>query len=347
MSSAGPSHGRFDGTRFSRLTPREEHSKSSNAGTRCQRLNLCQDVSSASETLRPHLSQVRNQIRETKRRGVMAFAISPRGFEGSLWLEASSCPRFAVVGRHSNCDLFLVNDDELALRHAAIVVQVVRGALCVRILDLASTRGMKDESERDIRCARGPVPIAVRLSNQWLYLFETGPNAADATIDSIAHSQGVLASAWRSIETALTERRAARRRLPRVSKRRGTSGTLVLRSFNREIEVPMDGDALVSGVLLGRYERCLGGALWEGDRFVSRVHALVISMEGEVFIVDLCSTNGLGNQHVLSRWLALHPGLTVRLTNDTTVSWAPHDLGERSEAAIPQEAEQRNHGSTL
>jgi hypothetical protein len=85
---------------------------------------------------------------------------------------------------------------------------------------------------------------------------------------------------------------------------------------------PVGAQALVEGILLGRYDRCQG---WEllADPEVSRVHALVIQLRDRLVAVDTASTHGtfVGSEQV--RAVELRHGMTLRLaiSGSVQVRW--------------------------
>jgi hypothetical protein len=70
-------------------------------------------------------------------------------------------------------------------------------------------------------------------------------------------------------------------------------GTLKLSSGGRSQAMTLGHDAASAGVLLGRYDRCdAHGATVFAHHGISRVHLLVVEVEGAVYAVDTGSTNG-------------------------------------------------------
>jgi hypothetical protein len=70
-------------------------------------------------------------------------------------------------------------------------------------------------------------------------------------------------------------------------------GTLRLSAGGKSQAMALGHDAASSGVLLGRYERCdTHGATVFAHHGISRVHLLVVEVEGALYAVDTGSTNG-------------------------------------------------------
>jgi pSer/pThr/pTyr-binding forkhead associated (FHA) protein len=84
-------------------------------------------------------------------------------------------------------------------------------------------------------------------------------------------------------------------------------------SSSREVW-PVGERALTNGILLGRYERCDGhGSRILARRGISRVHALVVAVDGAICVLDLGSTNGTWLDGSEIRVARLSPGSTFRL----------------------------------
>ena len=77
--------------------------------------------------------------------------------------------------------------------------------------------------------------------------------------------------------------------------------------------------------LLGRYDRCeAGGTPVLEDEMISRVHALVVEVDGRPLIVDLGSVNGLWSGDTRVRVHELRRGEEIGLgRNSVRVRWEP------------------------
>jgi hypothetical protein len=69
-------------------------------------------------------------------------------------------------------------------------------------------------------------------------------------------------------------------------------GVLDIRQGGDALRFELGAEMLSRGVLVGRYDRCDTGS-WLCQPLVSRVHALVVEVAGEVYLIDLASTNGV------------------------------------------------------
>ena len=75
-------------------------------------------------------------------------------------------------------------------------------------------------------------------------------------------------------------------------------------------------------MLLGRYERCdTAGLPVLANPSLSRVHLLVIELDGALYAVDTASKNGSWLGSIPMRCTRMLPGLQVRLAHDAAVEW--------------------------
>jgi hypothetical protein len=100
-------------------------------------------------------------------------------------------------------------------------------------------------------------------------------------------------------------------------------GMLELASEGAREVWPVGDRALANGILLGRYERCDGhGSRILARRGISRVHALIIAVDGAPHVLDLGSTNGTWIDGAEIRVARLHAGTTFRLgERGPTITW--------------------------
>jgi len=268
-----------------------------------------------------------------------------------------------TIGRHGHADLFLPEDPTLSLRQAAVIVYPRRPGSPVRfrVLDLRSSRPFEDEQGRALEALEAEGPVLLRVGAYALFVLpHTATAGSDAEAGPVPDEPGAAERAWEHMpERAYRPDpvSAANRRLdaPRFSPSslnraaRSASDTLVLplpgpvfeherlqndgelprgrlvvRSEGRELTLVLGDTAASRGVILGRYERCDGGGSGILSSLgISRVHALVIQIAGQVYAIDAGSTNGLwteGGDRV--REAKLLPGRHVRLAQGiATVAW--------------------------
>jgi pSer/pThr/pTyr-binding forkhead associated (FHA) protein len=73
------------------------------------------------------------------------------------------------------------------------------------------------------------------------------------------------------------------------------------------------------GILIGRYDRC--GIAVNDANDVSRVHALLVKIGGDLWAIDTASTNGLWRGHMAVQAEILKDVETLRLGHVATLSW--------------------------
>jgi hypothetical protein len=119
----------------------------------------------------------------------------------------------------------------------------------------------------------------------------------------------------------------ASKRAPRLLLLDGeaTLGTLEVAVGNRVISAPVGLSALDRGVLFGRYDRCLGATLCDGN--VSRVHALLVARAGQLVMLDTGSTNGLFRNGKRVHCEGVFPKAWYDLGDSATVRWTPRAAG--------------------
>ena len=79
--------------------------------------------------------------------------------------------------------------------------------------------------------------------------------------------------------------------------------------------------ALERGIVLGRYERCSGALALMGPD-TSRVHAVLMLVDGEVRLIDAGSSNGTFRGATRVKSEPMHPGQPYTLGR-MQVRWAP------------------------
>lgn len=223
-------------------------------------------LKSAPSTFSRYGSELRSLLREYTRPGYAAVVVGDRGIFSSAWNQAGPKPRIATIGRHSSCDLMVPGESELSLRHLLLLVREgPSGVARARVFDLAATNGPAD-SPQMVHSVEVTEHSAIRVPGYWVFFFRTGPEVAELT------------SEVASVDSAT----------PVVPATRGPSGSI----RSETDEVVLSASELATGVLLGRYERCLKVESF-GSASVSRVHALLVNDDADTLIVDAGSTNGV------------------------------------------------------
>ena len=267
-------------------------------------------------------------------------------------------PVAAVVGRHDRCDLYLAGHEELALRQLAVVMAPVASftpgtSVAYRVMDLRTGGGMADESGRALRGLRAEGPSVLRCGGYLMYMLPLGdptdwPERADDAwamlpervyFDELDHAAGgsvrdlrVQAGQVRQASQA-PNLRATQSVVFRVQGPRDTgmalvgargedlAGQLEIIGTHRRVTLDVGQTALRDGILIGRYERCDGGAAID-DPSLSRVHALLVHADDRLLMVDTASFNGTrvsGGEPM--RLVELDRDLELALGKGTRIRW--------------------------
>jgi FHA domain-containing protein len=231
----------------------------------------------------------------------------------------------AIIGRHDECDLFLNAHARLALRHLAVVLDPVSdwraGAnVRYRVLDLRTSDGFSDESDRALRglCCEGPgllrcggyalfiMPLGdptdwpAEATDAWTFLPERVyfDELERSPLGSVPHLPRTPRAAA-AFNNAITHRSMIIRTHGPRDTSEGQSlvesgdiaGTLELIGPRNRGTIRIGHDELRDGVLIGRYARCNNAQLAD-DPSLSRVHALLLQVDDAILAIDTASLNG-------------------------------------------------------
>lgn len=253
-------------------------------------------------------------------------------------------PVSAIIGRHDRCDLFLHRNEQLSLRHLALVLEPVasweRGPVKVRyrLLDLRTSEGMIDESGKPLRGLLADGPAIVRVGGYALFVLPVGdPSDWPA---SGADAWSILPARMYLDEHDLAQGTAPRFQMPRAGARetyitrtsgpRDTgmrlaqgdlAGVLELFTPHRQLSLSIGHAALRDGVLLGRYQRCDMTEVAGEDHSLSRVHALLIASDERLVLVDTATTNGTFERGEPARLVIMDGHTELRLGKRTFARW--------------------------
>lgn len=266
-----------DVTRYAR---RIEHQGSVREGTR---VATRQRVDERWPQLGAMHMRLRSAVLEQHQPGLFILVTAAgRGEVGRLWLSATEDVRVGLIGRHDMVDLQLAFDDELSLRQALFVVRLRDGRARFTVVDLDTPNGLVSSSETPVHLLEAEQPLSFRTGPFSFFCVPTGPGA------SLPEDPD---EAWKLFE-APPERRAATwiRKLWRRNEQQA-AGLVSVSSAHHHHQVPIGAVALDRGVLLGRASRC--GICLEHDFQVSRVHAVLLTVDGVPHVIDASSTNGL------------------------------------------------------
>lgn len=261
----------------------------------------------------------------------------------------------AIIGRHDQCDLFLNGNEELALRHVAIVLDPVKSwsknsnAVKYRVLDLRTSNGFRDEHGRPLRGLKAEGPAVLRIGGYALFVMplgdaadwpENGNDAWDMVppreyFDELTTTpeSSIKLPKQRSsaLESSFAGARTHVSMIMRTAGPRDSSASLVMPGSgvgslelvgkSHRGTLSLGHSAMRDGVLIGRYARCDGAGLLD-DPSLSRVHALLLDVEDAFLVIDTASRNGtrLAGQ-ASTRVIAISGDIELGLGSRTRAFW--------------------------
>lgn len=291
-------------TRYARV--QESIAQLRNDGaTRCVSLRT-QARSSVEALFRDKQRMMASAVAEERRPGLFVFAAHLQyGHVARMWLEASAQPRAGLIGRHDEVDLALPLDDSLSLRHLMFVVRRRAAGVQLVVLDLETQHGLQLESGAPVRLVEAPGPLIVCASDFVFFCVPTGQPAP-----WLSESR----DPWATLMP-----RCVTRQVPRqASSREPLVGRVELGSAFGVRSATFGNAALGRGLLIGRAARC---DVVSPINSVSRVHAVLLRLEEELFIIDAGSTNGTWRVDREVKIDRLHDGDVVMLGQDVTLCW--------------------------
>lgn len=293
---------------------------------------------------------------------VVAVDTSRDRVAGSMWIAAKpGAINAGIVGRHGQCDLFLDGDGSMSLRHLVVIVDPARdwggpggSDVRYRLLDLRTSTAFCDEEGRRLEAITALGPAFVRVGRYLLYCFPTGvedwPAEADAALAAmperiyiedrdaepdqwqrrrpsrLAEGSKVHDPLVSSMRTQVTAVPGPARARVDVVDDQPAMGRLEIRSRLGADAVPVGELAAQRGILLGRYSRCdTAGATSLALERISRVHVIVVAVEGRLWMIDAASTNGMTTDGHDVRVQPLRPDAEVELGGVGTVRWVPNN----------------------
>ncbi|MDP1825425.1 MAG: FHA domain-containing protein [Archangium sp.] len=218
---------------------------------------------------------IRAACLEETRPGVFIFAAHRDVPTGRLWLAATEAPRAGTLGRHESVDLPIASEAALSLRHVLFVVRLVAGRVRFSAIDLETPGGLHTRGGAQ-RVTESERPTLLRTAGLSFFCVPTGPNSA-LPVDAF-DARRLLEEPPRSRQPSLAELFLRR-----------PGGGLTMCLGDQVLPLTVDAAMLERGVLIGQQERC---DVLIPDRFVSRVHAVAVTIEGVPYLVDTGSTNG-------------------------------------------------------
>jgi hypothetical protein len=248
------------------------------------------------------------------------------------WRDLDAHPNaFAVVGRHTQCDVVLPSDPAVALRHLLVRATTLEdGTPALRVLDLRTGLGfhLDDDVERRSLVATGV--LALRIGRYALValpanvvLPETRP-APEVLVSARLPTHGGARGAGRTSVTHLPPAP----QLDDIVRDAATAGhaRVTLRRAGAWASVDLPGAALDAGVLVGRADRCETRVRSVLTESISRVHLLLLREHGAVHAFDAASMQGVWADGERVRCVRLPDrGGTLRLASKDPVmlEWHP------------------------
>lgn len=260
---------------------------------------------------------------------------------------------YAVVGRHSRCDVRLEEDEAISLRHLLLRALWIDGAVVLRVLDLRGSLPFFLDDDTPHRSILASGPVALRLGRYVVCAVPLGSGALDlapnrrvaqaAGPERVAHAASSpsslpsyrvgtldelsippLESGERPAQsTRLTLQRGVTSVEDLVAPSAPGSARLVASGAGRVVTVELSKEDLAEGVLVGRSERCVDRGISRVlSNQISRAHVLLVETGGRVEAFDLCSTNGTWRGRDRVRRLALpDDGVTLRLGTAVSIDY--------------------------
>jgi len=244
--------------------------------------------------------------------------VAVRGASFATTLLETSDDAFAVVGRHTQCGIVMMEDPSVALRHVLVrSLALPAGGLALRVFDLHTGAGflLPDGSCRTSILAEGPVAIAIgEYALVALPTESRGDELPGELPPPIVATPPAVREQLEALASAMSPYRANARPLNRVSRitlmpslvmvgepmspslgrlANGGAYALTLSRAGRSATVTLSSEDLVRGVVIGRSEKChsedLRRITGEGT---SRTHVLLLREGAIVSAYDLASTQG-------------------------------------------------------
>ena len=283
-------------------------------------------------TFRKHFFALRAAHAAQPHEGVLVAAIDSAGSfdaHAHLRLPATGIAHL-VLGRHERCDVVLPRDPDVSLRH--LLVRATRspgGGIHLRAIDLRSRVGLTADDGKRCEAMAADGPLFMKIGSYTLFLLPTGPGLPSWTGDAD--------ETWRGFSSRPAEILPPAQ--PLKSRSAPAPGAVKLATITIQSSSPQAGDLttthavwsdqLERGILVGRDDRCSHGGVDEGN--LSRVHLVLLSVEGEVWGIDTASTNGTRVLHSQPfRQFRMSGEVHLVLADTLHLRWSPVMLAVRA-----------------
>jgi hypothetical protein len=211
---------------------------------------------------------------------------------------------YAVVGRHTCCDVVLPSDPGVALRHVLFrSTTLADGTVAVRLLDLHTQHGFHLDEDAERRALAAVGPLAVRVGRYVIVALPSGTALPDTRPPSVIVDAPRMPSAApsgagsgggklsRITHVTTLPPAPLLEELPYRAPMQGFA-RVTLRNGAATATVDLPPSALDAGVLVGRADKCETQLRPAMTASISRVHVLLLREQGVVHAFDVASTQG-------------------------------------------------------
>ncbi len=302
-----------------------------------------------------HYQAIRDCDAQHPRQGVAVLAFDRQSEPiGVAWLAAGEDrARALIIGRHSRCGLVIpVSHSTIALRHLVVTVRLTQGRPLARIIDLCTHTGFVDESGRVLQSASIDGPAFLASEEVQLVFLTTGDEREwdddpEVAFDALPRRDFVdeRVKTWTfespprafEEEQSITSVSAILPPLapasPLLEAGEVPCGHLFVGHGGHSVQRSVGKQALVRGILLGRYARCALGGDFRNHGRISRVHLLLILDGEEVIAIDTASTNGTRLESERIELIPLSDGMSLDVAKVLNVVWSGFETPEDDQPA--------------
>ena len=254
-------------------------------------------------------SELQSHARMRQMPGILALGLNEDGqIFGSLWLKLQEHEtRTIIVGRHTLCDLLIPDSmPSAALRHVALIVsQNGKHQIQKRAIDLHTPIGFFNAKGQQLAHLTHRGPLFLRVGESTIALLDCNPSVLNYADADSAYKHFMLKSdeGGKPSESALHSDLAK----PKAAHPHGSGnnsllqsgemcvGQLVLEINDTSHSYKVGMQALQHGIMIGRSEQCAVSCKqnWQYKDTLSRVHALLVYSNGEIWLIDTASSNGV------------------------------------------------------